>query len=429
MTAIAQQEVALAYGRGWITVPLAGRDPLVVAPDYPPPLGDPEAAVFAALRAPLGCAPLRDLVRDGDRVVISVCDGTRPQPRRVVLPPLLDEIAAVAPAADITLVIATGTHRGNTPVELAEMFGKRLLARVRVVNHDSRDDVTLVDIGSFGAGVRLELDREWIDADVRITTGLVEPHFFAGFSGGPKMVVPGLAGLRTVMTLHDASRIGDPRATWGPVEDNPVHRDIRACAAAIPPDFALDVLLDRQKRITHIYAGELFAMHAAACMSASRIAMRAVPELFDVVITTGSGYPLDQNLYQVVKGMAAAERIVRPGGTVIVAAACEDGLPEHGSFATVLGAASSPKELLDLIGSNDFSAPDQWQVQILARILSTARVQLYCNGLSPEQVRAAHLDPIADIAEAVAAAIATAGADARVCYLPEGPQTIPYVVY
>ena len=155
----------------------------------------------------------------------------------------------------------------------------------------------------------------------------MEPHFFAGFSGGPKMVTPGLAGIDTIMTLHDARRIGDPAATWGPVEDNPVHRDIRACAAACPPHLALDVLLDRRKRITHVYAGELFAMHAAASATALEVAMRPVPDLFEVVVTTGSGYPLDQNLYQAVKGMAAAERVVRPGGTVVIAAECADGLP------------------------------------------------------------------------------------------------------
>jgi lactate racemase len=418
--------VELAYGRGRLTVPLAGQDPLVVAPRDAPALADPGAALRVALGDPLGCAPLRDQVRDGDQVVISICDGTRAQPREVMLPAILDEIEQVAPSARVTLLVATGTHRGNTRDELVAMVGGAVLDRVRVVNHDARDDATLVDLGTAGAGVPLELNRSWVEADLRITTGFVEPHFFAGFSGGPKMVAPGLAGLRTVMTLHDATRIGDPLATWGPVKDNPVHRDIRACAAVCPPHLALDVLLDRDKSITHVYAGELFAMHDAACATAYELAMSPVPEPFDVVVTTGSGFPLDQNLYQAVKGLAAAERIIRPGGTIVLAAACEDGLPDHGSFAEVLAIGKSPEELLERICAPGYAVPDQWQVQVLARVLSKARVLLVCDGLTDEEVRAAHLEPAADVARAVSDALGSLETG-RIAYLPEGPQTIPYV--
>jgi lactate racemase len=418
--------VGLAYGRGRLVVALAGTDPLVVAPRDAPALLDPGAALRAALRDPLGCAPLREQVRDGDHVVISICDGTRAQPRDVMLPAILDEIDDVAPSARVTLLVATGTHRGNTPDELLAMLGAGVLDRVDVVNHDARDDSALVDLGTAGAGVPLELNRVWVDADLRITTGFVEPHFFAGFSGGPKMVAPGLAGLRTVMTLHDASRIGDPAATWGPVKDNPVHQDIRACAAVCPPHLALDVLLDREKSITHVYAGELFAMHAAACETAYDLAMSPVAQPFDVVVTTGSGFPLDQNLYQAVKGLAAAERIIAPGGTIVLAAACEDGLPDHGSFAEVLASGSSPAELLEIICAPGYAVPDQWQVQVLARVLSKARVVLVCDGLTNAQVRAAHLEPADDVARAVREALASHD-NGRIAYLPEGPQTIPYV--
>ena len=418
--------VALAYGRGRLTVPLAGIDPLVVAPRDAPALPDPAAALGAALRDPLGCLPLRELVRDGDHVVISICDGTRAQPRDVMLPVILDEIDQAAPSARVTLLVATGTHRGNTSGELLAMLGADVLDRVSVVNHDARDGSALVDLGTAGAGVPLELNRIWVDADLRITTGFVEPHFFAGFSGGPKMVAPGLAGLRTVMTLHDASRIGDPLATWGPVKDNPVHRDIRACAAVCPPHLALDVLLDRDKVITHVYAGELFAMHDAACATAYELAMCPVPEPFDVVVTTGSGFPLDQNLYQAVKGLAAAERIIAPGGTIVLAAACEDGLPDHGSFAEVLASGSSPAELLEIICAPGYAVPDQWQVQVLARVLAKARVLLICDGLTDDQVRAAHLEPAHDVARAVSEALGSEQSR-RIAYLPEGPQTIPYL--
>ena len=191
------------------------------------------------------------------------------------------------------------------------------------------------DLGMVG-DVPVFLAREWVDADVRITTGFVEPHFFAGFSGGPKMVAPGLAGLATALELHNARRIGDPRATWGIIEGNPVHDAVRAIATATGVDFALDVLLDDQQQITRAFAGEILAMHAAACSEARREAMQAVPRPFDIVITTNSGYPLDQNLYQAVKGMSAAAEVVRPGGTIICAAECRDGLPDHGSYGRML---------------------------------------------------------------------------------------------
>ncbi|MGY1704660.1 nickel-dependent lactate racemase [Geodermatophilus sp. SYSU D00697] len=419
--------VSLAYGRGTVEVPLAP-GALVVTPHDDPALADAPGALRAALRAPLGAPPLAALVRDGMSIAVSVCDGTRAQPREPVLRALLEEIDGAARGCEITVLVATGTHRGNTPEELREMLGDEVVARCEVVNHDARDRDSLTFVGTVGDGVPLWLNSRWLEADLRITTGFVEPHFFAGFSGGPKMVAPGLAGLDTVMVLHDAARIGSPLATWGVVEDNPVHRDIRACAAVAPPDLALDVLLDRAKRITHVVCGELTAMHAQACELARAAAMRAVPEPMDVVVTTNSGFPLDQNLYQAVKGMAAAERVVRPGGTVVVAAECADGLPAHGSFAEVLGSAPDPAGLLELIGSPGFSVPDQWQVQVLARILAKAQVQLFCSGLPPEEVRAAHLVPVSDLSGAVTEAVERHGPRARVCYLPEGPQTIPYLV-
>jgi lactate racemase len=418
--------VSLAYGRGTVDVPLHD-GALVVTPHDDPALPDPAAALRAALRDPLGAPPLATMVRDGMTIAVSVCDGTRAQPREQMLTALLEEIDGAARGCEVVVLVATGTHRGNTEDELRAMLGDDVMSRCEVVNHDARDRSSLTSLGTFGDGVPLELDSRWLAADLRITTGFVEPHFFAGFSGGPKMVAPGLAGLDTVMVLHDAARIGSPLATWGVVEDNPVHRDIRACAAAAPPDLALDVLLDRGKRITHVVCGELFTMHARACELARAAAMRAVPHPMDVVVTTNSGFPLDQNLYQAVKGMAAAERVVRPGGTVVVAAECADGLPAHGSFAEVLGAAPDPAGLLELIGSPGFSVPDQWQVQVLARILAKAEVQLYCSGLPADEVRAAHLVPATDLAGAIDEAVHRHGPDARVCYLPEGPQTIPYL--
>ena len=327
----------------------------------------------------------------------------------------------------VTILIATGTHRSNTPAELEAMLGADIVRRCRVVNHDSRDTSALAHVGDTTTGVSVYLNRLWLDADLRITTGFVEPHFFAGFSGGPKMVAPGLAGLATTLTLHDARRIGDPMATWGITEGNPIHDDIREIARMTGVHFAVDVTLNRAQQITSVFAGELFAEHRAACAAATRDAMREVRMPFDVVLTTNAGYPLDQNLYQAVKGMSAAAQVVKPGGTIICAAECRDGLPAHGSYGEVLASRASPRELLAMITAPGYSRPDQWQVQIQAQVQTRARVLVKTSGLSDSEIRAAHFDPIDDVGAAVSRALAAAGPQATLCVLPQGPQTIPYL--
>jgi lactate racemase len=282
-------------------------------------------------------------------------------------------------------------------------------------------------VGRTSTGVEVYLNREWLDAEFRITTGFVEPHFFAGFSGGPKMVAPGLAGLQTVMTLHDAARIGHPRATWGLTEGNPVHDDVREIAQMVPVHFSVDVTLNREQKITAAFAGEILAEHKAACAYAKETAMRSVPAPFDVVLTTNSGYPLDQNLYQAVKGMSAAAKIVKPQGTIVCAAECRDGLPNHGSYGQVLASQPTPERLLAMINSPGYSVPDQWQVQIQAQIQTRAQVLVKASGLGAAEIRAAHFEPVQDVSRAVTEALGRAGGGATLCVLPQGPQTIPYL--
>jgi nickel-dependent lactate racemase len=307
------------------------------------------------------------------------------------------------------------------------MLGADIVRRYRVLNHDSRDRASLDFIGKTSTGVPVYLKSAWMRADVRITTGFVEPHFFAGFSGGPKMVAPGLAGLETVLVLHDAERIGHPKATWGITEGNPIHDDVREIARRVGVDFSVDVTLNREQKITAVFAGDLFAEHRAACEAATRDAMRAVDAPFDVVLTTNSGFPLDQNLYQAVKGMSAAAKVVKPGGTIVCAAECRDGLPSHGSYGQVLASQPSPEKLLAMINTPGYSTPDQWQVQIQAQLQMKAAVMVKTGGLTPEAVRAAHFQPVDDVAAAVCDAMRHAGPNATLCVLPHGPQTIPYL--
>jgi len=418
--------VHLDYGTDGLDVSLPDDRVTVIEPRFRPAVADPRAALVAGLRNPIESRPLSQLVRRGQTVAISVCDITRAQPRREMLEALFDEMPHVRPE-DVTILIATGTHRINTPAELERMVGTDIARRYRVVNHDSRDAASLQHVGTTSSGVKVSMNRAWMAAEVRITTGFVEPHFFAGFSGGPKMVAPGLAGLDTVLVLHDAIRIGHPKATWGITEGNPIHDDVREIARMVGVTFALDVTLNRDQQITAVFAGNLFAEHRAACIAATQDAMREVEAPFDVVLTTNSGYPLDQNLYQAVKGMSAAAKVVKPGGAIVCAAECRDGLPAHGSYGRVLASQTSPEKLLAMINAPGYSAPDQWQVQIQAQIQMKAQVFVKTTGLSPDAVRAAHFQPVDDVEAAVRDALHAAGPEAALCVIPRGPQTIPYL--
>jgi nickel-dependent lactate racemase len=419
-----RRTITLAYGSSGLPVDVPA-DATVVSPRHADPAADPMYVLRRALRQPVAGPPLSELIRPGQRVAIAVCDVTRPQPRALQLAAIAEVLDGVVRPEDVVVLVATGTHRSSTPEERLAMLGPDVLGSWRVVDHDARDEAALVDLGMVG-DVPLRLSREWVAADLRITTGFVEPHFFAGFSGGPKMVAPGLAGLETVLALHNARRIADPRATWGVTVGNPVHDAIRAIAASTDVGFALDVLIDDRHRVTRAFGGEVLAMHAAACRAARDEAMQPVAAPFDVVVTTNSGYPLDQNLYQAVKGMSAAAEVVAPGGTIVCAAECRDGLPDHGAYANLLSSEPSPAALMASILARAETIPDQWQVQVQARVQAKAQVLLRTDGLTDDQVRGAHLEPVADVTEAVASLVA-GRPGASVCVLPQGPQTIPYL--
>jgi nickel-dependent lactate racemase len=416
--------VRLAYGRTGLEVELpVAAD--VLEPHHPPALPDEAAAIRAALREPLGTRPLRELVPASATLGISICDVTRPFAGRRVLPVLMDELSHVDPGR-VTLFVATGTHRACTDAELRHMLGDDVVGHVRIVQHDAFDRGRHTELGTVpGTDVPALVEREFLEQDVRVTAGFIEPHFFAGFSGGPKMVAPGLAHLETVLELHSAARIGDPRATWGVTLGNPVHDAVRAIGERAGVAFNLDVTLDGAHRVTRVFAGDLTRSHAAGCAFAKRTAMVAVAEPYDVVVSTNSGYPLDQNLYQTVKGMSAAAQIVRDGGAIVMASECADGLPEHGRYKDLLREAPGPSEFLAWLERPGPAEHDQWQVQVQAQIQRKARVRVR-SGLAPELVRAAWLEPVADVAACVGELVAD-GAGGRVAVLPEGPQTIPYV--
>lgn len=416
----------LDYGSHGLVVDVPDDRTVVVAPRHTDALGDAAAALAGALERPTAGPPLASLVEHGQKVAISVCDITRAQPRRVMLEAIFAALGQTR-AEDVTILVATGTHRACTPDELTRMLGPGIVARYRVVNHDARDDASLAFAGTTSGGVPIWLNRHWTEADVRITTGFVEPHFFAGFSGGPKMVAPGLAGLATTLVLHDARHIGHPNAVWGITEGNPIHDDVREIATMTGVTFALDVALNREQAITKVFAGTLLEEHAAACVYVKQTAMCPVDGRFDVVVTTNSGYPLDQNLYQAVKGISAAACIVKTGGTILCAAECRDGVPNHGPYGRLLRQRRSPAALLEMVEAPGFAEQDAWQVQVQALIQQKARVLVMADGLTHEQLRQAHFEPVTDVGMAVRDALGQAGPGASLAVLPHGPQTIPYL--
>jgi nickel-dependent lactate racemase len=420
-------QVKLAYGRNGLMVnlPVSAQ---VVTSRFVPGLPDEAAAIRDALRQPLGSPALAAKVRPGDKVVIAHSDITRATPNERILPVLLAELEERGIARqDITLINALGTHRRQTEAELRAMLGDDIVNDYHCIQHDAYDDANLVSLGQTSLGHPVRLNRRFLEADARILTGFIEPHFFAGFSGGPKGVLPALAGAESVLTNHGREMIAHPKATWGSIEGNPIWEEMREVALRANPTFLLNVTLNAQRQITGVFAGDLLAAHAAGCAFVKRNAMAQVDTLFDIVLTTNSGYPLDQNLYQAVKGMSAAGQIVREGGAIIIAAACEDGLPDHGKYAALLKEGGSPQGVLELLAQPGFCEQDQWQVQIQANLQLRADVHVYSDNLTDEQIRGALFQPCRDIEGTVATLQRKYGPDARICVMPEGPQTIAYL--
>jgi nickel-dependent lactate racemase len=417
----------LAYGKTGLAVDLPNAlNVTLVEPRYVPGLPDEQAALAEALEQPIESAPLRDLVKSRDRVGIVFSDITRPTPNHLVVPAVVRALSHVA-SDHITLFSALGTHRPNTEAELRAMLGDEMVANYRIVQNNSFDPTTQIHLGVSQHGHDIWVNREFFECDAKILTGFIEPHFFAGFSGGGKAVMPGMAGQRTVLGNHDYGLVAHPNANWGILKDNPIQAEIREIAGKANPTFLVNVALNRDKRITAVFAGDLDAAHAAGCAFVKDKVMVPVSQPYDIIITSNSGYPLDLNLYQAVKGMSAAAQVVRPGGAIIIAASCWDGIPEHGLYGQLVRECDSPQALLDMVSQPGFLKQDQWQAQLQAQIQLKADVYVRTDNLADEQIRSMLLRPSQCIEDTVQDLLSEMGSDARICALPEGPQTIPYL--
>ncbi|MDR3541490.1 MAG: nickel-dependent lactate racemase [Desulfosporosinus sp.] len=417
-------EVNLAYGKNGLKVNLP-ENSKIIEPTHQEPPEDDHEVVLNALRSPIGTKPLRELVKSSDKVVIVISDITRPTPNHKLIPWILEELPHV-PIKNVTIINGTATHRDQTREEFVEMLGEAVVDTVRIINHHCHEKSELTHLGTSCFGCEVYLNKEYVEADFRIVTGFIEPHFFAGFSGGPKGIMPGIAGIETILTFHNAKMIGHPMATWGVLENNPLQEMTREVNTFCKPDFLLNVALNGKKEITNVFAGELIAAHAMGCAYVKDHAMVKCNQRFDVVVTTNSGYPLDQNLYQAVKGMNAAQMIVKQGGTIICAAECIEGMPEHGNFVKILDMRDTPSELLAMINEPSFQVFDQWEAQRLAMIQEWAEVFIYST-LPDDSVRIAKLTPIKSIEQTLRELSDKYGDNMSIAVLPLGPLTIPFI--
>ena len=418
-------QVQLQYGRHGLCAEVPSDNVHVIEPRFLPGLPAESAEFHAAVRRPIASAPLTDLIKPTDKVALVVPDITRPFPSQRVLLWLFAALAHVPPD-NFTIHLGNGSHRLETDQETVALLGADIAAHYRVVNHNAYDRSTLELAGYDPDGQPVYFDRDYVQADKRIALGFIEPHLIAGFSGGYKAVMPGIADIDSILRYHNAARIGHPRSTWGLLDNNPTQEFVRHNGSLLPVDFCINVTLNRQREITRFFCGDVIAAHEAGSAFVKDTTMIPCAQPFPIVITTNSGYPLDQNLYQTDKGLSAAAQIVADGGLIICASECSDGFPAHGNYRQLLFDHATPRDLLDTILAPGFALFDQWEAQIHAGICLKAHVALYST-LPADEVRRAYLEPISDLNAFIAAAIDRVGRDAPIAVLPEGPQTIPYL--
>ena len=419
--------VELNFGRGTLPVDFPeGLELAVIRKPAMPVLSDPVAAVRSALARPVGARPLIEEARGKKTACILICDITRPVPNALLLQPIIRELlSAGMPASGITVLVANGLHRPNLGAELEELVGDPWVQKtVRVVNHYARNDEDHVDLGFTPSGTPVKLDRRFVQADLRIATGLVEPHFMAGYSGGRKVVAPGVAHRDTITTLHSERFMSNPRAENCVLSGNPLHEEQLAIARMLGPVLSADVVIDEARRLSFVSFGEVVQSHALAVAFVERYARVPVPRRFKTVVTSAAGYPLDKTYYQTVKGMVAPLDILEPGGTLIVASECSEGMgsPEFVEAQRRL-LRLGPDGFLRDIARKRFADIDEWQTQMQLKSMRAGRIQLYCTGPIDRS-----LTGVSDIDSVERAAVASAREmrDPHVAVVPEGPYVVPF---
>lgn len=423
-----QRRVELLYGKRNLTVTLPeGAQATVIRKAHMPVLPDPRAAVAAALAQPVNSPPLRELARGKATACILICDITRPVPNGLLLPALVRELLdAGVPASGITVLIATGLHRPNEGAELAELVADQwVLNTVRVVNHFARSDADHADLGLTSKGTRALIDRRFVEADIRIATGLVEPHFMAGYSGGRKVIAPGIAHAETITTFHNSRFMSHPRAANCVLEGNPLHEEQLEIVEKVGGALAMNAVIDDQRRLSFVNFGEIVDSHLQAVEFMRRYAEVPVARRFTTVVASAAGYPLDKTYYQTVKGMIAPLSILEPGGDLIIVSECSEGIgsPEYREAQRRL-LSLGVDGFTDLIAGKPLADIDEWETQMQTKAMRRGNVALYSD-MSPDDKALTGVEIVESVEQAIAASIARHG-DNRVAVIPEGPYVIPF---
>ncbi|RBP46972.1 nickel-dependent lactate racemase [Garciella nitratireducens] len=385
---------------------------------------DQESIVREALKNPMDCPPLTELVKGKKNIVLITSDHTRPVPSKITIPILLEEIRKGNPEAQITILIATGFHRPTTKEEMIDKFGEEIVKKEKIINHDCRQKEQIVKVGILPSGGELWLNKLAVEADLLIGEGFIEPHFFAGFSGGRKSILPGIAGENTVLANHCSKFIASEHSRTGVLKDNPIHKDMLFAAQAAKLSFILNVVIDSQKKIIYAVAGDSRTAHEEGCKFVENLAsVKAKPA--DIVITSNGGYPLDQNIYQSVKSMTAAEASSKEDSIIIVVSACNDGHGGEGFYQTFKNAFSA-QQVMDQIMKTPMeeTIPDQWESQILARILIHHEVIFVTDQCNPQIIKDMHMNHANTLQEALSMAKKKKGENATITVIPDGVSVI-----
>ncbi|MBU0716579.1 MAG: nickel-dependent lactate racemase [Verrucomicrobia bacterium] len=421
-------QITLNYGKTGLPLNLPDHWVVTVIRKKPMPvLPDPPLAVRRALESPVAARPLGAEARGYRSACIVICDITRPVPNGLLLPPLTAMlIQSGIPPDRITILVATGLHRPNEGKELRELVGDdSVLKTVRVVNHDARCDEDHVALGTTTQGVPVKIDRRFLEADLRIVTGLVEPHFMAGYSGGRKVIAPGIAHRDTITRLHNARLLEHPCAANCVLTGNPVHEAQLEIAAMIGRVWAVNVVIDEQRRLSFVNFGEMIQSHAAAVTYMRGYAEIPVTRQFQTVVTSSAGYPLDKTYYQTIKGMVGALNILAPGGHLFIASECSEGMgsPEFVASQKRL-VAGTPSQFLTALLTKPAAAIDEWETEMQIKAMKVGPIHLYAPGLSPADLALTGVEPVTSLAEAIRCQVAACG-DRCVAVIPEGPYVIP----
>lgn len=418
-------QIALEYGREGLEVDLPeGPEYQLLAYQPAEPLAEPLAALRAKLEAPTGTPPLAELATGRRDACILICDITRPVPNQLILRPVLETLERQGIARErILILVATGLHRAATPAEILEMVGAHIAANYRIENHDGQNRDQHTYLGDSPRGIPAWIDSRYVDADLKITIGLIEPHLMAGFSGGRKLICPGVAALETVKVWHGPELLADPRADCGILDGNPIHEENTWIGRKAGCDFIVNVVIDAQRRPLCFVAGDMEAAFLEGVDFVRKVVTATVDQPADVVITSAAGYPLDTTFYQSVKGMTGALPVVKEGGTIILAAGISEGIGSE-PFQQLFREHPNLDAFLERIFAGDYFVVDQWQLQEMAKVCQKAEVVVVTDGLSPETLRKLFVRSAPSVEDALNEALRKHGPDARVVVIPKGPYVL-----